>query len=57
MHFGVWLGNEFADFHFALGEDGEGGCLHSSGSGNIKSSMAGAETGQCAGRVQTDEPV
>ena len=54
---GVRGRGEGCNLLFALGEDGEGGSLDTTGGGDIEATVAGAEAGKGTGRVETDEPV
>jgi len=57
VDFGIFGGGERLNFFFALREDGESGGLDAAGGGNVKATMAGAEAGEGAGRVEAHEPV
>ena len=57
VDFVVVLADEGGDFALALGEDGEGGSLHAAGGGDVEATVAGAEAGEGAGGIETDEPV
>ena len=57
MNFGIRSCFEGLDFFFAFREDGESRGLYASGGSDIKTTVAGAEPGDGAGGIKTDELV